>query len=50
VSELVQAHADDVPTYVIGAQNPPIEDAPDVTTNLSEVAASGGTGQAYLTN
>ena len=48
VAELVRERADDIPSYVIGVENPPIDDAPDVTTNLSMVAEAGGSGQAYL--
>jgi hypothetical protein len=48
VAQLVQSRATDIPTYVIGVQNPPIEDAPDVTANLTDIAEAGGTGQAYL--
>jgi hypothetical protein len=48
VAALVKMHAADVPTYVIGVTNPPLDDAPDVTTNLREIAEAGGTSQAYL--
>jgi von Willebrand factor type A domain len=48
VAALVKTRAADIPTYVIGVTNPPIDDAPDVTTNLREIAEAGGTGQAYL--
>ena len=48
VAELVKSHAAETPTYVIGVENPPIDDAPDVTTNLTIVAEAGATGQAYL--
>lgn len=48
VAALVKTRAADIPTYVIGVTNPPIDDAPDVTTNLAEIAKAGGTGQAYL--
>jgi hypothetical protein len=37
-----------ISTYVIGVRNPPIEGAPDVTTNLSEIAAAGGTTVFFL--
>jgi hypothetical protein len=50
VAKLVKMHAADTPTYVIGVTNPPLPDAPDVTTNLSEVAKAGGTEKAYLIN
>ena len=48
VAELVKSRAAEIPTYVIGVENPPIDDAPDVTSNLTVVAEAGGTGQAYL--
>jgi von Willebrand factor type A domain len=48
VAQLVKLKATDVPTYVIGVTNPPISDAPDVTTNLADIAKAGGTGDAYL--
>jgi hypothetical protein len=48
VAELVKQHAAKTPTYVIGVANPPIDDAPDVTTNLRDIAVAGGTDQAYV--
>lgn len=48
VADLVKGRAADIPTYVIGVENPPLDDAPDVTTNLTAVAEAGGTGTAYL--
>jgi hypothetical protein len=48
VAELVKSHAEQTPTYVIGVQNPPLKDAPDVTSNLAEIAQAGGSGKAYL--
>ncbi len=48
VAALVQTKAGEIPTYVIGVANPPIEDAPDVTTNLADIAKAGGTGNAYV--
>lgn len=48
VANLVKSRASETPTYVIGVQNPPIDDAPDVTTNLTVVAEAGATGRAYL--
>jgi hypothetical protein len=38
----------DIPTYVIGIQNPPLDGAPDTVSNLHGIAQSGGTGQAFL--
>ena len=48
VASLVKTRADDTPAYVIGVTNPPIEGAPDVTTNLRAIARAGGTGDAHL--
>lgn len=48
VAELARGHAGAIPTYVIGVANPPIDDAPDVTTNLADIARAGGTGEAHL--
>jgi von Willebrand factor type A domain len=48
VAELARSHAAMIPTYVIGVSNPPIDDAPDVTTNLADIASAGGTDKAYL--
>jgi hypothetical protein len=48
VAALVKSRAADIPTYVIGVENPPVDDAPDVTSNLTVVAEAGATGQAYL--
>ena len=48
VAQLVKQHAAETPTYVIGVTNPPVEDAPDVTSNLTQVAEAGGTTRAYL--
>jgi hypothetical protein len=48
VAALVTSRAGEIQTYVIGVQNPPLDDAPDVTSNLTEIAEAGGTGQAYL--
>lgn len=48
VADLVKSRAAEIPTYVIGVENPPIDDAPDVTTNLTQVAEAGSTGKAYL--
>ncbi|WP_437282461.1 vWA domain-containing protein [Sorangium sp. So ce375] len=39
---------DGVPTYVIGVDNPPIEDAPHDLDNLHQIAEAGGTENAYL--
>ena len=48
VANAVQMKASEIPTYVIGVANPPIDDAPDVTTNLASIAKAGGTGNAYI--
>jgi hypothetical protein len=51
--DAVRAHADDVPTYVIGVKNPPIKDsdgntAPDTVSNLNGIADAGGTDSAFI--
>jgi hypothetical protein len=48
LSQIVAGVAAELPTYVIGVQNPPIDDAPDTVTNLQQIAEAGGTEQAYL--
>lgn len=35
-------------TYIIGLNNPPIQGAPDTTASLGEIAAGGGTGDAFI--
>jgi hypothetical protein len=47
VQAAVASHPD-IPTYVIGIQNPPLDGAPDTVSNLDGIAESGGTGQAFL--
>ena len=47
-SAVAAALADGISTYVIGVKNPPITGAPDVTSNLSQVAAAGGTAVFFL--
>ncbi len=37
-----------VPTYVIGVENPPIEDAPENVSALHAFAEAGGTGTAFI--
>jgi hypothetical protein len=37
------ALAEGISTYVIGVKNPPITGAPDVVSNLSQIATAGGT-------
>jgi hypothetical protein len=37
-----------IKTYVIGVNNPSIEDAPDTLDNLHLIAKAGGTGQAFI--
>ncbi|HWP06925.1 MAG TPA: vWA domain-containing protein [Polyangiaceae bacterium] len=49
----VRAHADEVPTYVIGVKNPPIMDdegnsPPDTVSNLNGIADAGGTDSAFI--
>lgn len=48
VATLAESVALTIPTYVIGVANPPIDGAPDTVSNLSQIAAAGGTEQAYL--
>lgn len=53
VEDAVRAAAADVPTYVIGVKNPPLEDdegnaAPDTVSNLTGVAEAGGTETAFI--
>jgi hypothetical protein len=53
VEDFVSAQADDLPTYVIGVKNPPIEDsdgnsAPDTVSDMAGVAKAGGTQKAFL--
>lgn len=44
----VRAVATNVPTYVIGVKNPPIEGAPDNVSGLNTIAEAGGTKQAFI--
>lgn len=37
-----------IKTYVIGVNNPPIEDAPDTLDNLHLIAKAGGTEEAFI--
>jgi len=51
--DAVRAHADEVPTYVIGVKNPPIMDdkgnsPPDTVSNLNGIADAGGTDSAFI--
>jgi von Willebrand factor type A domain len=39
---------DGISTYVIGVRNPPITGAPDVTSNLNQIATAGGTTVFFL--
>lgn len=48
LASIVSDVAADIPTYVIGVQNPPLEDAPDTTSDLESIAVAGGTEHAYL--
>ncbi|HEY8944961.1 MAG TPA: vWA domain-containing protein [Polyangiaceae bacterium] len=47
VSE-ARAIAADIPTYVVGVKNPPIDDAPDTVSSLTDIALAGGTERAYI--
>lgn len=51
--EGVVSAADDLPTYVIGVKNPPVQGrhgatAPDTVSDLNSVAAAGGTESAFI--
>ncbi|WP_437516608.1 vWA domain-containing protein [Sorangium sp. So ce1099] len=46
--EAAIALADEIPTYVIGVANPPIEGAPETVKDMDDVAVAGGTEHAYL--
>jgi hypothetical protein len=48
LSELVAGVAAELPTYVVGVANPPLDDAPDTVSDLEQVAIAGGTAPAYL--
>jgi hypothetical protein len=48
LAELVAGVATELPTYVVGVANPPIDGAPDTVTDLEQVAVAGGTAPAYL--
>lgn len=48
VAEVELARADEIATYVVGVENPPLPDAPDTLSDLHEIAAAGNTGQAFL--
>jgi hypothetical protein len=48
VGEARRANTAGIKTYVIGINNPPIAGAPPTLTNLNQVAAAGGTTQAFL--
>ncbi|KYG04532.1 cell wall anchor domain-containing protein [Sorangium cellulosum] len=46
--EASSALSNNIPTYVIGVANPPIEGAPETVEDMDEVAVAGGTDHAYL--
>ncbi|AUX27432.1 hypothetical protein SOCEGT47_080220 [Sorangium cellulosum] len=48
VEHVEAAHASGISTFVVGVNNPPVEDAPPSLTNLQEIAAAGGTGEAFI--
>ncbi|WP_438030027.1 vWA domain-containing protein [Sorangium sp. So ce233] len=50
VADAQEALAANVPTYVIGVENPPIQGAPDTLDDLHKIAAAGGTESAVLIN
>jgi von Willebrand factor type A domain len=47
-SVVAGALTDGISTYVIGVRNPPIQGAPDVTSNLTQIATAGGTTVFFL--
>ncbi|WP_437818752.1 vWA domain-containing protein [Sorangium sp. So ce1078] len=47
VEHVEEALDDNIPTYVIGVANPP-DDGPGNVDNLHDIAAAGGTGEAFL--
>jgi hypothetical protein len=48
LSALVASVATELPTYVVGVANPPVDDAPDTVSALEQVAVAGGTERAYF--
>ncbi|XYH95752.1 vWA domain-containing protein [Sorangium sp. So ce1128] len=48
VDEAAAALEDQVPTYVIGVENPPLPDAPETVGNMNQVAVAGGTDHAFI--
>lgn len=48
VADLAATVATEIPTYVIGIANPPIDGAPETVADLNQIAVSGGTQQAFL--
>ncbi|XXS75756.1 vWA domain-containing protein [Sorangium sp. So ce131] len=48
VTDAEAALASAISTYVIGVANPPISGAPDTVSDLHQIAAAGGTGEAVL--
>ncbi|WP_437562489.1 vWA domain-containing protein [Sorangium sp. So ce542] len=47
VEHVEEGRQDNIPTYVIGVANPP-DDNPGNVDNLAEIAAAGGTGEAFI--
>ncbi|WP_437900440.1 vWA domain-containing protein [Sorangium sp. So ce124] len=50
VTQVTAARSANISTFVIGVDNPPGPGAPDSLTNLHEIAAAGGTGEASMLN
>lgn len=44
----IGALASTIPTYVIGVENPPMEDAPDSVSGLNAIAEAGGAGGPFI--
>ncbi|XYI01697.1 vWA domain-containing protein [Sorangium sp. So ce1128] len=48
VERVEAARASDIATFVVGVDNPPVEGAPASLANLHQIAAAGGTGEAFI--
>ncbi|WP_437580790.1 vWA domain-containing protein [Sorangium sp. So ce887] len=48
VERVAAARASGISTFVIGVENPPVEDAPASLENLRDIAAAGNTGEAFI--
>ncbi|WP_437593570.1 vWA domain-containing protein [Sorangium sp. So ce1000] len=50
VTSVTAARSSNISTFVIGVDSPPGEGSPPSLTNLHEIAAAGGTGEASMLN